>query len=444
MRWPPASTLSLRRRVVLGTAIATSIGMLTLTVLLQVVLSLIVNHDIDGVLADRTDAISSTLVDSHGSLQPLEPRSRVPDDGSWIYDASGVLVDGSPTIPEIGAQLNRLSSATHRTTVDTGDYRILATPIDASSGPAGVLVVAERLAPYERTEQHALVVSILLGVVVVAGVTGLVGWAVGRALRPVATMARRAEEWNEHDLSRRFDLGVGGDEITQLGHTLDTLLERVSRVIRAEQRLSSELAHELRTPLTAVRGEAELALARPGLDEAARMSLERVVRSATEMGATIATLMAMSRNPARLDESVSLETAVEGALASVSAHDALRHLTVTLPDAIADVQLAVPESVAVRILSPILDNALRYHVNEVRVIGQLDAHAARILVEDDGPGLGAVTPEEAFSAGERHPESPGAGLGLALSRRLAHAVGGEVSYVDGDAGASFLVELPLD
>ncbi len=423
---------------------ATSIGMLTLTVLLQVVLSLIVDHDIDGVLADRTDAIRSTLVDAQGSLQTLEPRSRVPDDDSWIYDSHGMLVDGSPTIPEIDTQLTSLSSASRRTTVDTGDYRMLATPIDGASGPTGVLVVAERLAPYERTEQHALVVSILLGVVVVAGVTGLVGWAVGRALRPVATMARRAEEWNEHDLSRRFDLGAGGDEITQLGHTLDLLLERVSRVIRAEQRLSSELAHELRTPLTAVRGEAELALARDGLDDAARSSLERVVRSSTEMAATIATLMAMSRNPARLDESVSLATAVEGALASVSAHDALRQLTVTLPDDIADAQLAVPESVAVRILSPILDNALRYHRNEVHVTGQVGADHARIRVDDDGPGLGAVTAEEAFSAGARHPDSPGAGLGLALSRRLAHAVGGEVSYLHSDAGASFLVELPLD
>ncbi len=435
---------SLKQRVVIGTALATSLGMIALTILVQVVLAFIVDHDIDGVLADRADAIRSTLVDDSGSLKARETPTPSLDEFSWIYDRRGVLVEGSTVTAPLDAELRRLRSVSRTTTLDTGDYRLRAVPVQTSDNRAhGVVVVAEPLAPYERTERNALLASVLLGVLVVAGVTGLVAWAVRRALHPVALMSARADEWSEHDLSRRFDLGAGGDEITQLGHTLDSLLERVSRVIRAEQRLSSELAHELRTPLTAVLGEAELALARDGLDDAARSSLERVVRSSTEMGATIATLMAMSRNPTRLDDSVSLQTAVEGALASVSAHDALRNLRVNLPEESAEVLLAVPESVAVRILSPILDNALRYHRDEVRVTGRLDTHLAGILIADDGPGLGSVTPEEAFSAGERHPESPGAGLGLALSRRLAHAVGGEVSYVDVDAGATFLVELPL-
>ena len=75
-------------------------------------------------------------------------------------------------------------------------------------------------------------------------------------------MAERAEDWSAQNLARRFDLGLPVNELSQLGQTLDHLLDRVAQAIRAEQRLSAELAHEIRTPLAAIRGSAELALLR--------------------------------------------------------------------------------------------------------------------------------------------------------------------------------------
>jgi signal transduction histidine kinase len=69
-------------------------------------------------------------------------------------------------------------------------------------------------------------------------------------------MAARAADWSEHDLAHRFRLGPAPDELSQLGETLDHLLDRVAMTIRSEQRLTSELAHGPRTPLTAIQGSA--------------------------------------------------------------------------------------------------------------------------------------------------------------------------------------------
>ena len=80
-------------------------------------------------------------------------------------------------------------------------------------------------------------------------------------------MAQRAAEWSEHDLSHRFAMGPPTDELAALGGTLDQLLDRVASAIRAEQRLTAELAHELRTPLTNIQGSAGLALMR-GVEDA--------------------------------------------------------------------------------------------------------------------------------------------------------------------------------
>ena len=74
-----------------------------------------------------------------------------------------------------------------------------------------------------------------------------------------------------------------------------------------------------------------------------------------------------------------------------------------------------------------------------------DGRHAVIHVVDDGPG---VTPDEIrriFQPGERGQAagdgSAGAGLGLALARRLARQVGGDV-MAQAAPGGRFTVELP--
>jgi two-component system OmpR family sensor kinase len=438
--------LTLRHRVVLGTAVALSLGMIALTILVQVVLALIVDRDIDGVLADRVDAVSSTVVAEGGQLKARETPTAALDQYTWIYDNAGRLVEGSVIGAPLGDEFQQLSTTASATTLDASDFRLRAAPVSVPSDvdPAdvtGVVVVAEPLEPYERTERNALWVSIVLGATVVVGVTLTVAIAVRRALQPVADMSRWADEWSEHDLARRFDLGPGGDEITALGRTFDALLERVSRVIRSEQRLSSELAHELRTPLTAVRGEAELALNRPGLTPDVRNGLERIVDASGHMSETITTLMTISRNPGLLETATRLDVALATSVARLAPGQG-DHVEVVLEDSLAGQLLAVPDTAMARILAPLLDNALRYKDERVHISASADDHRINVYVDDDGPGLAELLDEDVFSAGARHPESPGAGLGLALSKRLAVAVGGDVSHVPHHDRTRFVVSLP--
>ena len=74
----------------------------------------------------------------------------------------------------------------------------------------------------------------------------------------------------------------------------------------------------------------------------------------------------------------------------------------------------------------------------------------RFTVQDDGPGVSDELREAIFAPGNRGnasslataPVSSGAGLGLALSLRLARTAGGEVHAQPSDAGARFVVRLP--
>jgi signal transduction histidine kinase len=302
------------------------------------------------------------------------------------------------------------------------------------AGSDAVLVASESLRPYEGTRNVTLFALLGLGLVVVAGTAGLTAWTVGRTLRPVHRMTSLAAEWSERDLETRFGLGEGSDEFTELGNTLDALLDRVAAALREEQRLTSELAHELRTPLTAIRGEAELGL----LGSPGDLHHQHVVELVDRLSATITTLLAVARNQGGGHRRCDLREVVESVL------DALPHpgLTVDVDLDRGRVVAAVSAELAERALAPVLENAIRYARTRVTVSAVATGADVRVTVADDGPGVPDESADSVFDAGARGRDSGGAGLGLALARRIATAAGGEVALVNNASPTLFEVRLP--
>ncbi|WP_457208124.1 sensor histidine kinase, partial [Nocardioides sp. P5_C9_2] len=222
--------------------------------------------------------------------------------------------------------------------------------------------------------------------------------------------------------------------------TLDTLLDKVSAAIRSEQRLTSELAHELRTPLTAVQGTADLALLDEGLSPEARETMEEVAAAARRMATTITTLLEVARTEAgtRDAASSSLADVVEEVLRTVA------HERVDVVVSVADQRVAAPPAILARALTPLVENAVRIARTQV-VVSSPDTAAGsgdvRLLVEDDGPGIEDPT-DDVFLPGTSSSGGSGAGLGLAIARRMARSVGGEVTLARPQGPTRFELRLP--
>jgi len=437
VRAPRWLATSFRSQLVLTTMALTAVGMVLVTLGLQLILHRIIEGNLDQVLHDRADSVTAVVGSSpSGHL-------KVPDDvlepGVLVFDDHGDVVAGTAW-PKARSQMKQLATVSSPRTVAVGEkYRLYATPFTTESGSRGVVVVSESRHAYEEAELYIMLTSLLVGVLVVVAVGLVARLVTSRALAPVAQMAERATDWSEHDLGRRFELGPPTNEISALGATLDGLLERVAMTIRAEQRLTAELAHELRTPLAAIQGSADLALLRGGLSEDARVDLEQIAASSRVMAETITTLLELARSAGESPES-----------ATCRLSDILDAVVPLVPDELvldnrvtdaASLRLAAPRDLVVRAVSPVTENAVRHARSRVCLEAVATATSVELRIGDDGPGVQEAVRDTLFAPGIAGPGG-GTGLGLGISRRVARSIGGDVVLADGDGGAVFVVRLP--
>jgi signal transduction histidine kinase len=166
------------------------------------------------------------------------------------------------------------------------------------------------------------------------------------------------------------------------------------------------------------------------------------------MAQTLDTLIAAAR--AELDPhpvSSDAGAAVRGALRACAPRDSAGTITTAIHAAHDDPRVVGEQALIERILAPVIENAYRHADRSVSITVERDGSAIQFAIDDDGPGIAPAEREAIFAPGHRnsspsaaHPNS--AGLGLALSRRLARSAGGDVNAAESRHGARFLVRLP--
>jgi signal transduction histidine kinase len=315
----------------------------------------------------------------------------------------------------------------------------------------GTVVAGLSLEPYERTASRALVASVIFAAAALLLILAGSAWIVRRALRPVARMTTEAATWSERDLDHRFNAGEPHDELTRLASTFDHMLDRLAASLRREQRFSAELSHELRTPLSAISAEAELALARERRGDEYRRALEAIRVRASQLEGTLETLLAAARAESNAGRGTADAMDIAERARRSCGPVAREHgIEITVAPLRTPLRVGVDADAAERVLMPLLENACRYGRRSVRLTVNGRSDAIEFVVADDGPGVSAAEREAIFEPGVRGTAGgdgatgqAGAGLGLALARRLARALEGDVELNDSADGAVFTARLPF-
>jgi signal transduction histidine kinase len=422
---------TLRGRLALVAVLATAAWVLLATVAVDFVLVHQLRSQADDVLRARSDAALAAVEEDGPAIDQAELESPV-----WVL-VDGRVVRAPARRPQLQAQVLRLAAnGGGFRDVDGPDVRLYAKPF-ATRDVRGFVVSSVDLHPYTRSARLAVGGSAVLALVLVGGVYPITRQVVARALRPVTDMSDRAAQWSADDVTQRFGSSARPQELARLSRDLDGLLDRLAAVLRHEQQLSAEISHELRTPLSRIVAEVDLLQSTTRPDPQTAAALAVVGASAAQMDGILETLLATARStgtqaPGRCD----VAAAVRLALAEVGPQDLVQL------ESAAEGAAGVAEPVLVRTLVPVLQNAARFAHSRVDVSSESADDGLHILVRDDGPGLGELA-DTAFEPGVRgRADEDGAGLGLALSRRLARACGGDVTVRPSLSGAVLDVRVP--
>ncbi len=323
----------------------------------------------------------------------------------------------------------------------------------------------------------------ILPVVVVFSVVAVVGLAIvlppsalfsylfaRRTIRRIAALAAATGALRAGEYAARVPVD-GEDEVAQLEHNFNAMaadLERAVRDLQAERDTVSHLlesrralianvSHELRTPVATLRGYLEAA--RAHWDDAPpptlRHDLEVMERESIRLQALIDDLFTVARaDVGQLElrcEPVDVGPVARRVVETTAPLAWQSGRVTVLADAPPDLPLALADASRLeQILRNLLHNAVRHTPpgGIVAVEVTADADTVSLSVNDTGEGIGSEDLPHIFerfyrASNARDRGDGGAGLGLALARELAAAMGGTVTVASTpDQGSSFTVRVP--
>jgi signal transduction histidine kinase len=253
-----------------------------------------------------------------------------------------------------------------------------------------------------------------------------------------------------------------GEELARRTATAIENAQLYRAAVAASEAKSSFLAamsHELRTPLTAIIGYEELladGITGPVTDSQ-RHQLGRIKASATHLLGLIDEILTYSRVEAGSEEphfeSLCVESALAEAASIIEPLVADRGLTLELIlDPTAKGAHVLTDAQKVRqILVNLLSNATKFTpAGKIALGAKREGQQLLLYVRDTGIGIAEEHQHRIFEAfwqvnSRATRKIAGTGLGLTVSRRLAHMIGGELSVSSAPGtGSMFTLELPLN
>jgi heavy metal sensor kinase len=338
-----------------------------------------------------------------------------------------------------------------------GSYRVNARPLAVGgqrfslTGTYSLHDIEELLAQVRR------MFLVAIPLLVLCAATGG-SFLAKRSLAPVASMAAQAAAIGASNLGERLPV-EGGDELVGLARVLNDLLDRLEGAFAQQRRFVADASHELRTPTAILRTEADITLAREHRSEDEyRASLGVMQDAGRRLTRIVDDLFLLARaDSGHLQtqrEPLYLEDVVDEAVRAMRSVADRRGVGIELT-ALVEAPSRGDADLLGRLLLNLLDNAIKYSPRGGRVeVGMTRADGnCEVVVTDQGAGIPPDARERVFerffrvdAARSRSEDSAtsGAGLGLAIARRIAELHGGRLDLAESRPGRTVLrLTLPV-
>ncbi len=310
--------------------------------------------------------------------------------------------------------------------------------------------VAQRQRVRDEVARDSSVTALVPMLVLVPLLLLIVDLLLRQGFAPLVALSGEVDEGDVRHLKPLSADGIPG-EVLPLVQAVNRLLARVGGLLEQQRRLVADAAHELRTPVAAARVQADN-LAHADLTPDARARLESLQRGLARNSELVDQLLKLARVQGAVplaEQSIALDVLTRNAIEETLALAEARRI---------DLGCIRLERAKVRgdslhafaLIRNAIDNAVRYTPpgGWVDVSLVIDGEFALLAIEDTGPGIPLDLRERVFEPFFRilGTQQSGNGLGLAIVRSAAHALGGNVSLgerLDGQTGLRFVYRQKL-
>ena len=360
-----------------------------------------------------------------------------------VLAADGETIAESSNIDLFRPALGRLRGEERYVNLNTpaGAFRVITeTLYDGTTVRIGYTLRQTR----ENLEEFALLFWVVTAVILLPGM--ICGWLIARGfvsgIRRVSDAAARIAEG---DFSQRVEQKNDGAEIDDLVSVFNAMTANTEHLLTELRDVTDNVAHDLRTPLTRIRTIAEITISGPQDLASYRDAIIDIAEDSSGMIAMINSMLEITRiennfealKTSTFSLSAQLRQAYE--IFSMQAEEKNLEFTLSLPDH--DVMIDADKLKLQRVISNLLDNAVKFTPENGRVALSLteEPDALVMRVADSGVGISDADKKHIFERFFRADESrtkPGNGLGLSMVHAIVLAHGASIAVSDTEGGGT--------
>ena len=332
------------------------------------------------------------------------------------------------------------------------DWQVIG--IVYNSGGQDYVITAIALDQYGYTKLHNLFLTILVLSIVSLIVIFFVGsFFAERVLRPLKLMNEEINNITATNLDLRVSTEANQDELSRLGNTFNTMLDRLEQSFDSQKQFVSNISHELRTPLAAVIAELELSLSKEQDTASYIRTIENALSDAKKLVRLSNSLLDFAKasydpteivfKPTRIDE------VILDACQKIQRGNAGYTFSFMIDEEIDSEELvtvrANPYLLEVAIIN-LLENACKYSDNHHGRVSISNLNNAVVIkIADEGSGMSAEGLDgifKPFFRGENGKHLDGNGIGLSLTKKVIDLHKGTITVTSEiNKGTEFTITL---
>jgi len=303
-------------------------------------------------------------------------------------------------------------------------YYVIVSAVDKSG--------IERLATL-----RLLLIGVFLGGLILTAFLSF--FFVRSAFKPLANLSMQMQQTTESNLTARVSESTGNDEVQQIAHSFNGMLERLNQSFESQKSFVHHASHELRTPLATMLSQTEIALSKDLSHEEYRKLLESLKEDQVGMVELTNSLLLLSQYEKiksyskwpmlRIDE-VLYETI--GSARKMLSGIELELEFANIPEDENGLMIQGNDALLKVAFTNLIKNAWQYSTDK-KVFVTIDVVANQINVyfENNGKHLTASETDKLkvpFFRGSNSANVKGFGLGLSIVQRIITLHNGNFAY----------------